>query len=97
MLEKSLTKQAAPEYPVDPQPCEKDGIKGGSECDGSKVVGEWSMELLLRCFFHFARRFWNHTFISQQQKVVVISTTYCYLCDVSLFNIICACNFQYNT
>ena len=30
----------APEYPEEPQPDENDGIKGGSECDGSKVVGE---------------------------------------------------------
>ena len=38
-----ITEDCRPEYPAaaaDPHPCENDGIIGGRECDGNKVVGE---------------------------------------------------------
>ena len=35
--------------------------RGGRECEGIKGEGECSSEFDFRCFFHLARRFWNHT------------------------------------
>ena len=57
---------ALPEYPLGlGQEGEKDEMeetpRGGREWLGSSGLGECSRELLLRCFFHLARRFWNQT------------------------------------
>ena len=43
--------------------CEKEVMppRGGRECEGIKGEGECSSEFDFRCFFHLARRFWNHT------------------------------------
>ena len=68
-VSKSLDTEAAvalPEYPLGlGQEGEKDEMeetpRGGREWLGSSGLGECSRELLLRCFFHLARRFWNQT------------------------------------
>jgi hypothetical protein len=55
-----------PEYPVEPQLWVKFGTSGGSVCEGSSGLGEWSMVFDFRCFFHLARRFWNQTLMTSQ-------------------------------